>query len=69
MCDETTGAGYELAVRVEKTAVGPAQAAGWRVGYQSDGQAASVVIKLGINLCPDQRITPTRCPDPDMSQQ
>ena len=66
-CNRRTAAGYELAVRVEKTVTGPAQAAGWQVTYISGGHAENVVVPLGINLCPDRRIEPTRCPDPDMS--
>ncbi|MGA8246468.1 MAG: hypothetical protein WB797_06145 [Nocardioides sp.] len=69
VCDPKTAAGYELAVRVEKTGTGPAQAAGWKVNYVSDGHAETVTVPLGIYLCPDHEITPRRCPEPDMSQQ
>jgi hypothetical protein len=66
-CNRKTGAGYELAVRVEKTTAGPGQAAGWKVSYASDGHVETVTVPLGINLCPDQTINPQTCPDPDMS--
>jgi hypothetical protein len=65
-----TAAGYELAVRVEKTAAWPALTAGWKVSYVSDGHAETGTIPLGINLRPDREIKPEGwCPDPDMSRQ
>jgi hypothetical protein len=68
VCTQKTGAGYELAVRVQKTVAGPTRAAGWKVSYVSDGHAETVTVALGINLCPDHRIKPNRCPNPDMSR-
>jgi hypothetical protein len=60
-CERNTPRGYELAVRLLKTASGPAVASGWVVSYRASTHTKSLSIPFGVLLCPAESADANRC--------
>ena len=56
-CSPKSPRGYELAIRVEKTAEGAARAAGWDIMYRSGGHTSNLKSPLAVVLCYNARIS------------
>ena len=55
------GAGYELAVQVEKTTRGEAGASGWAVTYTTEGKTKTFVFPIAVRLCNEKVAWAKQC--------
>jgi hypothetical protein len=60
-CQPKTPMGYELAVRVLKTASGASGAAAWMVSYDNGDRVGTLEVPLAVVLCPAESADASGC--------